>query len=534
MPKRVPPPRGLALICLREAAGWSQRELAAAGGFSSALLSQYESGAKPMERERLRRLAGLMGYGDPDIDFALLAAAALIGRDRPKATTDAAKRAPGTADEFPAAAQMDASGASARGGDAGAVKVGAAAAGAASLSPGEPTEFERRLAREAAARLGLTVAELGMPLLLKQLRCRRIAEERATAVRLWKDLQAFDREERRAIVERLPQFQTWALAELLATESAGAAARSAELALELVRLAERVASLADLPTGWRSRLQGFVRAFLANALRVAGKLREALAEIEAAWRLWREGSDPEGILPEWRLLDLEASLRRDRREFGVALDLLRRARAAAPPEALGRILSSLGVTLEQAGDVVSAVVALREAAPLLGKSGTQRERFGVVFNLTVNLCHLERFQEAQEELPGLRHMAQALGNELDLLKVQWLSGRASAGLDQREEARRTFERVRASFAAGRHGLLTAVVSLELAVLYLEEGRTAEVRELAAEMAATFATQGINREALASLQLFYRAARQERATLHQVRHLLTLLEDNPRLGLRTVV
>jgi hypothetical protein len=153
---------------------------------------------------------------------------------------------------------------------------------------------------------------LSVPLLLKQLRCRRIALERATAVRLWKDLQAFDREERRVIVERLPEFQSWAMAELLATESAGAAAKSADLALELVRLAERIASLADLPGGWRSRLQGFVRAFLANALRVAGKLREALAEMEAAWRLWRAGSDPEAILPEWRLLDLEASLRRDR------------------------------------------------------------------------------------------------------------------------------------------------------------------------------------------------------------------------------
>ncbi len=38
----------------------------------------------------------------------------------------------------------------------------------------------------------------------------------------------------------------------------------------------------------------------------------------------------QGLLAEWRLLDLEASPRRDLWQFEAALDLLRRALAAAP------------------------------------------------------------------------------------------------------------------------------------------------------------------------------------------------------------
>jgi hypothetical protein len=60
------------------------------------------------------------------------------------------------------------------------------------------------------------------------------------------------------------------------------------------------------------------------------------------------------------------------------------------------------------------------------------------------------------------------------------------------------------------------------VLYLEEGRTAEVRALAAEMAWIFEAQGVHREALAALALFRRAARAERASVEQARRLLSYL------------
>jgi hypothetical protein len=62
----------------------------------------------------------------------------------------------------------------------------------------------------------------------------------------------------------------------------------------------------------------------------------------------------------------------------------------------------------------------------------------------------------------------------------------------------------------------ALVSLELAALHLEEGRTAEVRRLAAEMLWIFKAQGIDREALAALRVFREATEKEAATAELAR------------------
>jgi hypothetical protein len=69
----------------------------------------------------------------------------------------------------------------------------------------------------------------------------------------------------------------------------------------------------------------------------------------------------------------------------------------------------------------------------------------------------------------------------------------------------------------------ALSSLELAVLYLEEGRTGEVKTVALEMGEIFKSQGIAREALASLKLFFEAAQKETATVTLARKVLADVE-----------
>jgi len=57
-----------------------------------------------------------------------------------------------------------------------------------------------------------------------------------------------------------------------------------------------------------------------------------------------------------------------------------------------------------------------------------------------------------------------------------------------------------------------MVSLEdLAVMYLRQGRTAEVRQLAEEMVAVFQEQGLPDDALRALRLFAAAAQREELT-----------------------
>lgn len=68
----------------------------------------------------------------------------------------------------------------------------------------------------------------------------------------------------------------------------------------------------------------------------------------------------------------------------------------------------------------------------------------------------------------------------------------------------------------------ALVLLEEAILLLEEGRTAEVKALADELAKVFAENGVHREALAALRLFQETAVQDEATAELARQVLRFL------------
>ena len=75
------------------------------------------------------------------------------------------------------------------------------------------------------------------------------------------------------------------------------------------------------------------------------------------------------------------------------------------------------------------------------------------------------------------------------LRLSWLEGRLAAAFGRREEAIAALRGVRDGFADRKIAYDTALASLELAVLYLEEGRTSEVKDLAGKMVWIFQAQG---------------------------------------------
>jgi transcriptional regulator with XRE-family HTH domain/tetratricopeptide (TPR) repeat protein len=315
------------------------------------------------------------------------------------------------------------------------------------------------------------------------------------------------------------------LVERLCEASVEAAPDDPVRALDLARAALWIATAAPCGEAERSRLMGYAWAFVANAQRVAGgDLLAAAASSATAWRLWRAGSAASGSrLAEWRLLELEASLSRDRRCFDEALAQLDAALAAAPAVAKGRILLNQGFTLEQAGRLEEAASALREATLLIGAGADARLRFGARFNRIVLLCHGGRHAEAAEESPALRRVTEEIGNALDLLRVHWLEGRIAAGLGQSEAARDAFEEVRRGFADRQAGYHAALVSIELAILHLEAGRTAAARDLADQMLWIFKAQRVSREALAALRLFCQAAASDALTAEFARQVFAEME-----------
>jgi transcriptional regulator with XRE-family HTH domain len=480
----------LVVSFLRALPRWTQEELSRASGVDRGLISDYELGAKAPSRKTLERLASAVR-----LPYSHVEALLPMFRAARRAAEDGLNRA-----------------------EAGVPESVAEGLDQAILSAVIPRIKPHLLELEA-----LVKGDEEVP----------AAQARQQAADLWETLSRMPIRQRRAAVEAEPKYWTWAVAERLCAESERAAAHRAGQASELAKLALRVAELVPASEPWRSRLQGYVWAFMANTRRVEGDLSGAEEAFLRSDRLWEAGAavDP-GVLDSSRPLDLKASLRRYEGRFEEALDLLERAqKTAMSAEASARLLIKKANTLELMGDYEGALSDLQQACSLAEGLQETRLLWLVRFALAANLWQLGRSTEAQALLPAVRELAEKAGNELDLIRVLWLEGRVAAGLDKREEALPALEQVRRYFTTEQIAYDAALASLEVAVLVLEAGRTGEVRTLAEEMLWIFQAQGVHREALAALKLFYEAARREEATAELAREILDYLNkarSNPGL------
>lgn len=333
-------------------------------------------------------------------------------------------------------------------------------------------------------------------------------------------LKAIPAEYRAEVIRSAKEFQTWALCERACEESTRQAGRDIKESLAWAQLACEIADLVEGPEAWILCLQGYSLAHVANAVRVAGEYPASDSRMVQAKSLWNSGTDVDGVLDPGRLLDLEASLRRDQRRFEEALSVLDQAASLSRNPA--RILISKGTTLEVMGEHEQAAEAFRRALPLVEKQEDQRLHNLVLLNLATSLCHLGHFQEALKLVGETRPQVVALGDKLYLLRVRWLEGRIAAGMKRPEEALRLLSEVRHQFAAEGMVADAAAATLEEAILLLEKGRNAEVKSLAKGLEEVLASKGVHREALAALRLFQEAAESETATVELTRDILVYL------------
>jgi transcriptional regulator with XRE-family HTH domain len=327
--------------------------------------------------------------------------------------------------------------------------------------------------------------------------------------------------QRAAVVRLGRDYHAWALCIEAGEASAEATSKSFEEATRLTEMATEFASLVEGgPPGWPEAVKSHAEAYRANVLRCPGKLKEARSAIEEAKRLAKVGSDPYGVLDPGRLFELEASLYRDERRFKPALKLL--DDAAAVGYCPARALIKKGATLAVMGEYDDAIRTLRAAEPQVEREGDKRLSYMWRFNLSVNLTHLTEFEEAEQHLQEVRRLATERGDEIELIRVTWLEGRIHAGLGRRAAARFYLEQAAGQFEAKERWYDVALARQELAVLLLDEGRTAEVKTLTPALAAAFEAEGVHLEALKALQLFREAVDREQATVELARRVLAFL------------
>lgn len=306
-----------------------------------------------------------------------------------------------------------------------------------------------------------------------------------------------------------------------------------QIVYELAEAAETVLLRTPHAPGYYDALARAI-AYKANSLRGLGRLPEADERIRSARGLVRNEDVTDNLV--YAEIDaIEGALRKDQRRFKEAEALL--SRAASLFQLAGeridgaRTLLTLGAMHHHRQEPGKAIETTEAALVHLSPESDPHLYLCGRHNLALFLVEQGRFDAAADLLQADAELYERFADPWTVLRKVWLQGKIAFATWRLEEAEQAFLEVRHGFIQQGNGYDAAMVSLDLAVLYLKEERTGEVKPLAAEMHTLFGAQEIHREAAAALLLFQQAAERETLTTEWVEDLTAYLKrarENPEL------
>jgi len=404
--------------------------------------------------------------------------------------------------------------------------------GLKSVSPATRAFFQEMIQMESATSpYNLDGYSAALDAVLERLSCEslRLDEERVSAPFLLQEIEGYPLRQQQLIIRNSPRFQSWGFAEyLLGASRAGWTddpGRSELLALVGFEAADQL--VAD---GFRLKVVNDLKAeawsYVGNCRRIQNRLRAARKAFNQAEEYLELGTGDN--LERARFFDLKASLVRQQGDFENAKKLLELAlsvyREAGERRLEAKALLGFSKLLSDMGEGESRLPLLARAAELLREDGDGYLEFVAKVQTISCLIDVGRADEGSAHLPGLRQLVARLGNRLDRLRLLWIEGRLCQALGQVELAEETMRQARDGYADAELGYEVALISLDLAALYLETGRLEEVKELALEVVPQFAVQQIHGDAFTAIALFEQAARKERATLTLIQEVASTIRE----------
>lgn len=366
-----------------------------------------------------------------------------------------------------------------------------------------------------------------------------IPRARAVAPRLLDELMGQTLPARRLLlVANSPRFHNPFLCELLLEKGREAAFQGPDEALDLARLAvtlaENLTPESCGSTEVRDGLWCKASAQVANAHRIGGRHDEAeQIFLQLAPLLQEEGRI--GLQDLARILNLRASLHRDLRQFDAAAQLLDRVvgiyQKLGQWSLLGSALMQRSAICGEVGDLETEMSLLRRALDLLDPNEEPRNFLIARHNLILALNQSGRSREAFALLFHTRPLYFKVGGRMSLLRLRWLEGLVAVGLGRLEHAEVAFREVRDAYIELSLDYDAAMVSLELASIYVRQSRSGDLLRLAEEMHGVFTARDIHREALQALAYFCSAARMEgvgMALVQDISEFLKKARYNPDL------
>lgn len=356
----------------------------------------------------------------------------------------------------------------------------------------------------------------------------RLSRERHRAPDLVRELIKHPHARRLTLVRNSRRFGSWGLCEALLTAVQEAAYREPEEAANLAHVAQEVASRLDEATYGTALTHDFrCRSWtaLGHALFVVTDLHGSDSALERASSELACGTgDP---LLAAQVAYYRGVLRGAQRRFGEAHKDLDHAIAAY--RRLGdRHLQAKGMivkasVLSKAGDPEAALALHRKAIPMVDAAREPRVLLAAKHNLLSELVDCGRSEEALALVDEVRALHEQAGERVNRLRLDWIEGQLRQQLHDFDAAEPILQGLRREFLELGMPYDVALVSLELATLYAEQGRTAEIKYLALEMIPIFQALEIQRETIAALLLFRQAAEAETASLALIQHIAGFLK-----------
>jgi tetratricopeptide (TPR) repeat protein len=363
--------------------------------------------------------------------------------------------------------------------------------------------------------------------------------ERSQCESLAVELEQHPQARRLTIVANSPRFANWGLCEYLIERSRAARFDNGQRTLDYAELALKVSQRLDAQRYGRvavADLRARTWLHVANARRIVSELSSAEAAFRNARHEYRNGTGDKMLQAE--LLLHIAELRRAQRRFSEALRLYDRGvkilRRLEEFDQAGFWLIGKALTHSYGGDPTTAIRTLDEALSFIDRHRDRRGYAMAHHNRAVALLELGDMPAALTELDLARPIFRELGDSASAMRVHWLEGRIALQLREHEVAETAFLEVREYFVSRGAPYDVALVSLDLALVFAEQARTADMKRLAAEMLPIFQALGIHREAIAALLVYQQAAEMETVSLGLIKELAAYFEKaskNPALPFR---
>lgn len=352
--------------------------------------------------------------------------------------------------------------------------------------------------------------------------------QRKEAPELLEELRRFPAERRQIVICNSPRFHHFGLCELLLKRSKGEWFSSAAKARDEAELAVAVAenlSCRDHDLRIVSDLRARAWAYLGNANRILSDFRTAESNFRDAQDHLEQGTGSPAeasVLGEFRI-----SLRLAQRRFEdvdrLSDEAARIYRQIGDNHHLGQVLIRKATSRVAQERWESAGKLLRQALRLVD---TRRDpRLDLIARHNLLFCLLEegRLEEAREILGEVRAGYSRLGDHLSLIRLRWFEGKIALEEGDYAAAEIHLNETRLRLLEEEIGYDTALVCMDLAKIYAEQGRSSELKVLAAAMVPVFQSRDIHEEAMAALVLFHQAAESEAVTLTLVGRLAQYLE-----------